>query len=367
MTSGTLHSTGIARYTIWAARLVVLAVFLDLFVQFPTIAPYAEGLGATVAVVGFVVAAYSFTNLFGNLGAGFVLDRWGRRFPIIVGLVITTVAVFCYSIVQTPEQLIAVRAVHGIGAAVLAPGAFTMIGDRAPADRWGRAMGLTGALIAVAALVGPPAAGILRDTWGADAVFYVDSAILLATLITFVVIARDDEKGTDTGDQDAITTQQERAAVRPALWSAYGAAFAITVGIGALVAYLPLMLENQGETAARTGYSFGIYAFVAMLVMASPLNRASDRFGRFGPLIVGLVGVAAGLAIIGVLHRVCGRRRRHGRLRLRVRHRIPGRRRAGHRRHGRGPARDGLRHLLRRVLARGGRRVGWQRIAGRAR
>ena len=306
MTSGTLHSTGIARYTIWAARLVVLAVFLDLFVQFPTIAPYAEGLGATVAVVGFVVAAYSFTNLFGNLGAGFVLDRWGRRFPIIVGLVITTVAVFCYSIVQTPEQLIAVRAVHGIGAAVLAPGAFTMIGDRAPADRWGRAMGLTGALIAVAALVGPPAAGILRDTWGADAVFYVDSAILLATLITFVVIARDDEKGTDTGDQDAITNQQERAAVRPALWSAYGAAFAITVGIGALVAYLPLMLENQGETAARTGYSFGIYAFVAMLVMASPLNRASDRFGRFGPLIVGLVGVAAGLAIIGFFTEYAG-------------------------------------------------------------
>ena len=87
---------------------------------------------------------------------------------------------------------------------------------------------------------------------------------------------------------------------KPALWSAYGATFAITVGIGALVAYLPLVLENQGETAARTGYSFGIYAFVAMLVMASPINRASDRFGRFGPLIVGLVGVAAGLVMLGV-------------------------------------------------------------------
>ena len=34
--------------------------------------------------------------------------------------------------------------------------------------------------------------------------------------------------------------------------------------------------------------------------MASPLNRASDRFGRFGPLIVGLVGVAAGLVMLGV-------------------------------------------------------------------
>ena len=305
MASGTLHSTGIARHTIWAARLVVLAVFLDLFVQFPTIAPYAEGLGASVAVVGIVVAAYSFTNLFGNLGAGFVLDRWGRRFPIALGLAITAVAVFCYSVVQTPEQLIVVRAIHGIGAAVLAPGAFTMIGDRAPADRWGRAMGLTGALIAVAALVGPPVAGILRDRWGADAVFFVDSAVLLTTLVIFLLVARDDGVTTEDGGSDAGATQQ-RASTRPALWSAYGAAFAITVGIGALVAYLPLMLENQGVSAARTGYSFGIYAFVAMLVMASPLNRASDRFGRFGPLIVGLVGVAAGLAILGAFTEYAG-------------------------------------------------------------
>ena len=305
MASGTIHSTGIARHTIWAARLVVLAVFLDLFVQFPTIAPYAEGLGASVAIVGIVVAAYSFTNLFGNLGAGFVLDRWGRRLPIAIGLAITTVAVFCYSLVQTPEQLIAVRAIHGIGAAVLAPGAFTMIGDRAPADRWGRAMGLTGALIAVAALVGPPVAGILRDRWGADAVFFVDSAVLLTTLIVFLLVARDDAVNSDAESTEAGATPQH-ASTRPALWSAYGAAFAITVGIGALVTYLPLMLESQGVSAARTGYSFGIYAFVAMLVMASPLNRASDRFGRFGPLIVGLVGVAAGLAIIGVFTEYAG-------------------------------------------------------------
>ena len=212
---------------------------------------------------------------------------------------------FCYSVVQTPEQLIVVRAIHGIGAAVLAPGAFTMIGDRAPADRWGRAMGLTGALIAVAALVGPPVAGILRETWGADAVFYVDSAVLLTTLVIFLLVARDDGVTTEDDGSDAGATQQ-RASTRPALWSAYGAAFAITVGIGALVAYLPLMLENQGVSAARTGYSFGIYAFVAMLVMASPLNRASDRFGRFGPLIVGLVGVAAGLAILGAFTEYAG-------------------------------------------------------------
>ena len=301
MASSTLQSAGIGRYTIWAARLVVFAAFFDLFVQFPTIAPFvSESLGASAALVGLIVAAYSFTNLFGNLGAGYVLDRWGRRTPMLLGMAITVIAVFSYSLVQTPEQMMAARAVHGIGAAVLAPGAFSIIGDRTAADRWGRAMGITGALIAVAALIGPPAAGILREKWGADTVFYVDSAFIVITLIAFLIIARDDTRTAHTGDLDGLASPQDTSK-KPALWSAYAAAFTITVGIGALVTYLPLMLEEQGETAARSGYSFGIYALVAMLVMASPISRAGDRYGRFGPLMLGLVGIAIGLALLGVL------------------------------------------------------------------
>ena len=301
MASSTLQSAGIARYTVWAARLVVFAAFFDLFVQFPTIAPYAESLGASAAFVGVIVAAYSFTNLFGNLGAGYILDRWGRRTPMLLGMAITVIAVFSYSLVQTPEQMMAARAVHGIGAAVLAPGAFSIIGDRTASDRWGRAMGLTGALIAVAALIGPPAAGILRDVWGPNVVFYVDSAFILITLIAFLIIARDGSPTVLEGESAPHDATRDDTRRNPALWSAYAAAFAITVGIGALVTHLPLMLEEQGETAARSGYSFGIYALVAMLVMASPISRAGDRYGRFGPLMLGLVGIAIGLALLGVL------------------------------------------------------------------
>jgi len=281
----------------WAARLVVFAAFFDLFVQFPTIAPHAEGLGASAAMVGVIVAAYSFTNLFGNLGAGYILDRWGRRTPLIAGMAIAIAAVLSYSIVQTPGQMIVARAVHGVGAAVLAPGAFSIIGDRAASDRWGQAMGLTGALIAVAALIGPPVAGILRDAWSADAVYVVDSALLCTTLVVFLLVTRDASTSALKPASPASNTPAWRS---PGLWSAYGAAFAITVGIGALVAHLPLVLENQGETAARTGYTFAIYALVAMLVMASPVSRSGDRFGRFAPLILGLLGVAAGLVVLGV-------------------------------------------------------------------
>lgn len=299
MTLRTHHTTGLARHSIWAARLVVLAAFSDLFMQFPIIAPHARDLGASATLVGVIVAAYSITNLFGNLGAGFVLDRWGRRRPMIVGLGITALAVLSYALVRSPEQLLVARFVHGIGAAALTPGAFAIIGDRAASGQRGRAMALAGALIAVPAVIGPPAAGLLRDAWSANAVFLADFALIVVTLVIFVATTREIARPSDSRTGGAGV--DPRPAVRHShfLWSAYAAQFAITVGVGVLVAHLPLVLLNQGETAARAGYSFAIYALVSMLVMASPIGGASDRIGRSVPLIVGLVGVAAGLAVVG--------------------------------------------------------------------
>ncbi len=71
-----------AKYSIWAARFVIFVAFFDLFIQFPIVAPYAGSLGAAPALVGIIVAAYSATNLIGNLIAGLILDRWGRKGPV---------------------------------------------------------------------------------------------------------------------------------------------------------------------------------------------------------------------------------------------------------------------------------------------
>ena len=361
MTLRTHHTTGLARHSIWAARLVVLAAFSDLFMQFPIIAPHARDLGASATLVGVIVAAYSITNLFGNLGAGFVLDRWGRRRPMIVGLGITALAVLSYALVRSPEQLLVARFVHGIGAAALTPGAFAIIGDRAASGQRGRAMALAGALIAVPAVIGPPAAGLLRDAWSANAVFLADFALIVVTLVIFVATTREIARPSDSRTGGAGV--DPRPAVRHShfLWSAYAAQFAITVGVGVLVAHLPLVLLNQGETAARAGYSFAIYALVSMLVMASPIGGASDRIGRSVPLIVGLVGVAAGLAVVGTAAGYGGIAIGMAVFGPWLRARIPGSHGVGRRGHRRRAPWNGLRRLLCGVFAGGGRRCGRQR------
>ena len=293
---------------LWAARLVILVAFLDLFMQFPIVAPYARSLGASAALVGIVVAMYSATNLVGNLIAGVVPDRWGRRRPVFGGLLGTAAALLGYALARAPGQLLAARAVHGLMAAALTPGAFAIIGDSAAVDRRARVMGVSGAIIAIAAVVGPSVAGVMRDRVSFQAVFLLSAALML---MAFAVFWR-------LGQETAPATQEARAQnrqartgfsallVHPQLVAAYLAALALTVGLGTLVAHLPIVMAAKGESSMRSGLAFTAFAIVAMIAMAGPLNRLSDRYGRLGPMAVGLAVISAGMLVLGASGDVSG-------------------------------------------------------------
>uniref|UniRef100_A0A7C3A8C9 MFS transporter n=1 Tax=Thermorudis sp. TaxID=1969470 RepID=A0A7C3A8C9_9BACT len=292
-----------AARALWAARLVVFVAFFDLFVQYPLAAPYAEWLGAAPALTGFIVASYSIANLAGNIGAGMLLDRFGRARPLVLALLGTALVLAAYTMVRDAYQLIIVRLLHGLAVATLAPGAFALIGDLTAPDERARAMGINGALIAIAAMVAPPLAGVLQDRLGYEPIFLADAALMaLAVPVTWLALRR-------VHVEPAAPSKAERShsvdryltlARRPRLALAYATILTFTVSLGFLVTHLPLAIEVGGGTAPQRGLAFSIYALVAALVMASPLTRYSDRRGRSRPLGLGLLLVGLGLLTLAL-------------------------------------------------------------------
>lgn len=297
----------VTRRPILAARLVVLVTFLDLFIQFPVVAPYAGALGASPVLAGIIVGVYSATNLVGNVLAGMWLDRWGRRRPVLIGLLVSAAALGAYALSQTPEHLLVARAVHGLATAVLTPGAFAIIGDSTAEDRRARVMGVSGALIAVAAIIGPPLAGITRDRIGPEAVFTGGAILMLLVAVVFGPLTPAvDSPPQPVARRLPAAPGYHRLLTNRRLAGACLAALALTVGLGTLVTHLPQTLAARGETATRSGLAFTIYALVAMVVMAGPLNRLSDRVGRFGPVAVGLALIGAGMMLLGLVGGAAG-------------------------------------------------------------
>jgi MFS transporter, DHA1 family, multidrug resistance protein len=276
----------------WAARLIVFVAFLDLFSQFPIVAPHARELGADPAMISVAVNAYDVTNLVGNLVAPFLLALWGRKLPLVAGLAVAALCQVAYGFIALPGQFALVRGVHGLAQAILSPGAFLVLSESVAPGRRAQAMGSAGVFIAIAAVLGPFISGITASRMGANAVFFSVAALLgLVALVVAFLSKPDDMPAEAEPDGERRVTWGTLVALvqRPALLGAYAAALTWTAGIGTLVVHLPLQL---GDARLR-GYAYGVYAVVALVLFAGPAPWLANRFGRLRP-------TAAGLALIGL-------------------------------------------------------------------
>lgn len=270
---------------LWTIRAVALVAFMDLFMQLPVIATYSRSLGAPAAMIGATVGMYSATNLLGNLGAGVLLDRMDRKRLVVIGMVLTAASLYAYSLVDTPGQLLTLRAFHGLFAGVLAPGAFAMLGDRTRSQRV-RSMGMSGSLIAVSAVIGPLLAGWISVELGYKAVFTTSATLMLVAALAFLVLvpgSAHSDSGTPQ-DRQQVSSLARNGVLLRVFW----AVLVMTFGIGVLINYLPVIVEEMGGSARTSGIAFATFSLVATALMASPIHRMVDAKSRALTVACGL-------------------------------------------------------------------------------
>lgn len=132
--------------------------------------PETGNLDNVVWVTSAYLLAYAVPLLItGRLG-----DRFGPRRVYLVGLAVFTLASLGCGLSTSLGMLIGMRAVQGLGAAMMTPQTMAVITRTFPPERRGAAMGLWGATSGVAMLVGPLAGGFLVDGLGWEWIFFVN-------------------------------------------------------------------------------------------------------------------------------------------------------------------------------------------------
>ena len=94
-----------------------------------------ERLGASVKLVGFVVASFALVETVLKTAWGSVADRLGRRPMIIGGLIVSSVAPLIMSVLQTAWVFVPLRIIDGAGSSALWPAASAIIADTTPPAR----------------------------------------------------------------------------------------------------------------------------------------------------------------------------------------------------------------------------------------
>jgi EmrB/QacA subfamily drug resistance transporter len=138
--------------------------------------------------LSWVVTAYLLTSTASTPLWGKISDLYGRR-PLFQAAIVTFLAGSVLSaLAQNIEQLIAFRAVQGLGAGGLMSLAFATVGDVIPPRERGKYMGYFGAVFGLSSVAGPLLGGVLTDGPGWRWIFWINLPIGAVAL--FVVSAR---------------------------------------------------------------------------------------------------------------------------------------------------------------------------------
>ena len=267
----------------------LLVVVLDntvLNVALRTLADPVHGLGASQSQLEWSINSYTlvFAGLlftFGVLG-----DRFGRKRFLLVGLALFGLASLLSAYSQDAGQLIAARAMMGIGGAAIMPVTLSIISNVFDPRERARAIGIWSGAVGLGVAIGPILGGALLENYWWGSVFLINVPVIAIGLIavaTLVPESRDPRPGRIdvvgvllsvvglVGLSYGIIDGGEHGFGRPLVWAAIVGGLAVLAGFVAYerrIAYpsLDVRLFRVPRFAAPVAV-VGLVFFAAMGVM----------------------------------------------------------------------------------------------------
>ncbi len=149
-------------------------------------------LGADLAAVQWVVNGYVLALAALTLIGGALADAYGKSRVLALGCLLFGAASVACALAPSVAWLVGARIAQGVAAAMVAPASLALIGATYPRDERNRAIGVWAAASALTTAGGPILGGWLTETFGWQAVFWINPPLALAAVALLAAYAPQD-------------------------------------------------------------------------------------------------------------------------------------------------------------------------------
>ena len=260
--------------------------YLDRYVVSPIAPDLKAAMGLTDAQLGWLVPAFMLVYMIAAPAFGAWGDRGSRTRPIAIGVFIWSLATMASGLARNYPQLLAGRALVGIGEAAYVAIAPALLADCFRAESRGRVYSVLNMAIPVGSALGYILGGLVSHHFGWRAAFFVAGApgLLLAAAVLWLP---DPPRGIQ--DAPAPAARDTAPAMRGA---AAPGPLAVYLNLLRRAPYMLLVLGYAAYTFALGGLAFWMPTFLER-VHGIPKVQATTGFGAI-VVVTGFVGTFVG-------------------------------------------------------------------------
>jgi ACS family D-galactonate transporter-like MFS transporter len=230
----------------------------------------------SAAESGILLSAFFWAYTLLQTPAGWVVDRFGLKWPYAAGLFLWSAVSAATALVSSLNALIVVRVVLGIGESIVTPASMRYLRENFAEHERGLPIGIYFSGTKYGPAIGAPIATYLVLGYGWRWMFVLNGALCFLWLVPWLLFVRDDRKSSPTPEQGASVSWGAMLSA-PLMWGTCVATFCYMYFVYFCMTWMPTYFKDRfGLSLTASGW-FTFMSFGGMATVAILAGWAADR------------------------------------------------------------------------------------------